>query len=988
MFLATPIVFLSLVSSPIYADVFTTSITTSGSVNIDVSTAGNSANVATDTVGIISTCPLGYDLAIAATSATNSSFSDTTLYKSGDSTSTSTISPSAGTVAIPATILGGNLGTWGYSLDSNTDINSNFVGLTNTPTALLSKATASATGGDQNVIYYGASIDTDVEPGSYNMSDNGVITYYLVPNVNCSNFTIVYNGNNDDGNTTMSLTHNVVENDTVNLAASNYIRAGYGFAGWSTVQLNPESSSFKTDLQTAVTAGKVYGPNETVTANAAFLSQAAPVNNTNTITFYAIWVKPEQNTATNQPMTLQEWTGTGACNAMSIGDVIALKDARDANVYAVAKLADSNCWMIENLRLDNTAAHNSDGTLAQGYNSSFIGLANPEVANFGAGSTVSNSLYSTDGSTVAPVITGSSTGYRFPRYNNQNTANPTADMNAWDNNSNIYSLGNYYTWAAAIADTSYYDTGNESVVNTSICPSGWHLPIGGSSANAANSEFWGLSVGVMGFAPANGSSYQDSEINIDGKTAAQVFRSYPNNMIYSGRFYNSAPLNRGSYGWYLSSTAYNSGNLYDLAFGGVYGVATIDGTGYKNIGLPVRCLATSTYTVSFDANGGTGTMGDQSILVGEATNLNSNTFTRSGYDFVGWNTVAGGSGTSYTDGQSVTDLTTARSTITLYAQWEEACGTNRICYSKNAASGVEGTMGKQTASASTDVTLLASNYSRSGYGFAGWNTAPDYSGTFYGPQEDITTPADMSNGLKLYAIWVASAGSMQTDATSVCNSLTTAPTNGTANLASVSALTDIRDSQTYAIAKLADGNCWMIENLRLESTAAHNSDGTLAQGYSTNATYGNFSGLADPETASKFSLTYSANSLYSNDGSNDTINIGTSDAAYRMPRYSNINTPTTTSDRPQNPTTNSATNSTSNAGMYSYGNYYTWHAAIADLNPNTINNQSTTSTSLCPSGWHLPVGGRKDNVTVSDFWKLSRATVGSDPANYANDYFY
>ena len=34
------------------------------------------------------------------------------------------------------------------------------------------------------------------------------------------------------------------------------------------------------------------------------------------------------------------------------------------------------------------------------------------------------------------------------------------------------------------------------------------------------------------------------------------------------------------------------------------------------------------------------------------------------------------------------------------------------------------------------------------------------------------------------------------------------------------------------------------------------------------------------------------------------------------------------------------------------------------------------------------MGGRKANVNNSDFWKLSRANIGADPANFANDYFY
>jgi len=65
----------------------------------------------------------------------------------------------------------------------------------------------------------------------------------------------------------------------------------------------------------------------------------------------------------------------------------------------------------------------------------------------------------------------------------------------------------------------------------------------------------------------------------------------------------------------------------------------------------------------------------------------------------------------------------------------------------------------------------------------------------------------------------------------------------------------------------------MIENLRLEAEHTRSAeDQALAQGYGTSATYGNFGGLAEPESTG-FTSTYSANSLYSNDGGNNTINI-------------------------------------------------------------------------------------------------------------------
>ncbi|MBE7003331.1 MAG: hypothetical protein E7425_03475 [Ruminococcaceae bacterium] len=78
----------------------------------------------------------------------------------------------------------------------------------------------------------------------------------------------------------------------------------------------------------------------------------------------------------------------------------------------------------------------------------------------------------------------------------------------------------------------------------------------------------------------------------------------------------------------------------------------------------------NSYTVHFDANEGSGSMKDQSFTYGTAQDLTANAFTRADYKFTGWNTKANGSGETYTDGQSVSNLTdTADATVTLYAQW-------------------------------------------------------------------------------------------------------------------------------------------------------------------------------------------------------------------------------------------------------------------------------------------------------------------------------
>ena len=77
------------------------------------------------------------------------------------------------------------------------------------------------------------------------------------------------------------------------------------------------------------------------------------------------------------------------------------------------------------------------------------------------------------------------------------------------------------------------------------------------------------------------------------------------------------------------------------------------------------------YKVRFDANGGTGTMADQSHTYDRRQTLTANAFTREGYRFTGWNTRGDGKGKAFTDEQTVTNLLAHDGAVgVLYAQWE------------------------------------------------------------------------------------------------------------------------------------------------------------------------------------------------------------------------------------------------------------------------------------------------------------------------------
>lgn len=91
-------------------------------------------------------------------------------------------------------------------------------------------------------------------------------------------------------------------------------------------------------------------------------------------------------------------------------------------------------------------------------------------------------------------------------------------------------------------------------------------------------------------------------------------------------------------------------------------------TGNKTV---VANWTANTYTVTYNGNGYTGgSTSNTSHTYGVAKALATNGFTRTGYTFKQWNTKSDGTGTAYTSGQSVSNLTSTNGgTVTLYAIW-------------------------------------------------------------------------------------------------------------------------------------------------------------------------------------------------------------------------------------------------------------------------------------------------------------------------------
>ena len=146
------------------------------------------------------------------------------------------------------------------------------------------------------------------------------------------------------------------------------------------------------------------------------------------------------------------------------------------------------------------------------------------------------------------------------------------------------------------------------------------------------------------------------------------------------------------------------------------------------------------YTVVFDANGGAGTMASQKISRDVEVALSQNAFTNSGYAFMGWNTSADGSGTSYADKAAVKNLADADDSITLYATWEKL---KTVSFDAN---GGAGTMMSAVADVTGAYTLPANGFTApDGKRFKCWSV----NGAEKMPGDTVTVTADTT----VRALW-------------------------------------------------------------------------------------------------------------------------------------------------------------------------------------------------------------------------------------------
>ena len=183
-------------------------------------------------------------------------------------------------------------------------------------------------------------------------------------------------------------------------------------------------------------------------------------------------------------------------------------------------------------------------------------------------------------------------------------------------------------------------------------------------------------------------------------------------------------------------------------------------------------------------------------------------------------------------------------------------------------------------------------------------------------------------------------------------------------------LVDIRDNNIYWVTKLADGNCWMTQNLDLVLETTPNKVAALTSENTDLNLYG--------------SMGYDSNNGYSCSNPNTTTNCTASGEVITWaPERSTINfqndTMTDWTADNSNPYSANKTDSTE-TGHASLGNYYNWTAAIASNNSSSFiqdtlsNITNNPKNSICPKGWRLPtISNQSANIigSTNEFSRLN-----------------
>ena len=226
-------------------------------------------------------------------------------------------------------------------------------------------------------------------------------------------------------------------------------------------------------------------------------------------------------------------------------------------------------------------------------------------------------------------------------------------------------------------------------------------------------------------------------------TSLSTMDSAINNFINNGEYYSPVIVYQSGLwsGHYYVVTRKISGSTYEIIDPVVETYTTRDITYVSDIVQYKRSSPiTTTYTVSYNANGGSGAPAAQTKSSSSNLTLSSTKPTREGYTFLGWATSSTATSASYAAGGTYS----TNANVTLYAVWK--INTYTVSYNANGGSGAPG---NQTKTHGTNLALSTTTPTRSGYAFQGWATSASATSANYQPGATYSNNANVT----LYAVW-------------------------------------------------------------------------------------------------------------------------------------------------------------------------------------------------------------------------------------------
>ena len=193
---------------------------------------------------------------------------------------------------------------------------------------------------------------------------------------------------------------------------------------------------------------------------------------------------------------------------------------------------------------------------------------------------------------------------------------------------------------------------------------------------------------------------------------------------------------------YTSTTGYDRRhtNRTIKFYASFSGIAMLNGTMYANNSVTI--VKKASYTVTYNANGGSNAPSSQTKWYGEELKLSSTKPTRTGYIFKGWATSSTATSAKYPVGGSYTYTT--NESVTLYAVWEAI--TYTIKFNANGGSNAPSS---QTKTYGKTLVLTTNKPTRTNYNFEGWGLSSNTSTVTYNAGGNYTKNASDT----LYAVW-------------------------------------------------------------------------------------------------------------------------------------------------------------------------------------------------------------------------------------------